>query len=193
MSLTKDLVKERRYLHVDGNNHTTTIADKAEDEVFKAYIEFAYYHTINDAVMYEKAVLISRLKEQKALFSQLSCRKRDVLNKLKVNRSNTAIALTLPQETGRSSSNSYQPDMDTITFFTLEDAFDFAYQREKNTLALYDKLQKTAHYPLSKTLFDYLKEIQFTTIEFLDAQLSIANGTSCPVMSVGVELEQVPG
>lgn len=193
MNLTKDIVKDRRYLRFNGSSYTAVIADKDEDEIFKAYIEFAYYHTINDAEMYEKAVLICRLKEQKTLFSQLACRKREVLNKLKMNRTNFTIALTPPGEIGLGSLNRYLPDMDTIHFFTLEDAFDFAYRRENKTLGLYNKLQKTTHYSMSKLLFDYLIEAQSNLIQYLDAQLSATNGGSYDPVQAGSQLEAVSG
>jgi hypothetical protein len=169
------------YPQSDGIHHAT-ISDN-EKGMFKAYFDFAWYHTINAAGMYENMVTFLKLRGQKILFSQLASRKKEVINELRMNRFGAPVPENSARCAGVSSFTSYLLDIELSPLMTLNDAFDFAYNKETNTLALYGELVKTVPSHVSiKVFFDYFIESQRNHILFLDSQLAIAKGDlNCPV------------
>lgn len=173
--LINDPATARRHLHYNGINHVT-VGDNAA-EVFKAYLNFALHHTINDAEVYDNAAANSRLSEQKKLFVQLACRKKEVIDKLKMHRSDsTFIYVAGWKQTGYSLAE-HQKEVESVPPATMNGTLNFAYQREHRTLALYEKLGKTAHLSSVRVLFDYLLESQRHQILYLTTQCAAISCT----------------
>ena len=147
-----------------------------EDELSKAYFNFAFFHSTNAAEMYENAVSVLSLPEQKSLFLQLACRKREVANKLKMERSDTVHFANSPRNNGMGSSIRYLMDPELTSRTTLKEAFDFAYTKETRTLVLYEKMSSAAHIRSTRVLFEYLLESQRGSLLYLDSQVAISNG-----------------
>lgn len=166
-------VKKPRF-HSNGF-HRVTIIDN-EDELSKAYFDFAYFHSRNAAEMYENAVAVLQLPEQKALFLQLACRKREVLNRLKMERSDTIVSGNSARKSGAGSFTKYLMDSELTPHTTLKESFDFAYGKETKTLTLYEKMSLAAYLQPTKVLFEYLIASQRSHILYLDSQLAISNG-----------------
>jgi rubrerythrin len=162
-----------QHLHFNGLRHATV--GNGEEEILEAYLAFAYYHTLNNAEKYENAAANSRLDEQKTLFSQLACRKREVAHRLKSNRSDAALLFEREKKHPNFPQEGAEIDSEVDPLFTLNNAFDFAYRREYKTLAVYEKLAKAVHIPSVRVLFDYLMESQVEHIRYLDTQVAVAN------------------
>jgi rubrerythrin len=144
-----------------------------EEGLFAALLEFAFHHIVNDAEFYENAAAYSVPGERKTIFLQMAYRKRDVINKLQMYRSEFflgrsserhAIKQTLSKNDLRKTDK--RPD-------TMNESMDFAFQKENRTLALYKKLNETMHHSATKTLFDYLIKTQQDCILFLTTQYTL--------------------
>ena len=166
-----------------------TISDD-EEKLFKPYFNFVYYHTINAAEMYENALTYLQLRSQKILFSQLACLKRDVINKLRMNRFDTIVPADSAGRANGSSFNSYLLDVELSPLTTFKEAFDFAYGKETKTTVLYEGLVKTDHPLPIKVLLNCLIESQRNHILFLDSQLGTPNGDLDHRVPAALELER---
>jgi rubrerythrin len=155
--------------------HHVTIIDN-EEELSKAYFDFAFYHSKNAAETYENAAVALKMPEQKSLFLQLAYRKRDVLNRLKMGRFAAIDFNKSAKASGAEAVVHSRSGADLTPHTTLKACFDFAYGKETRTLALYEKMSGAVHHHSIKTLFDYLIESQRGHIRFLDSQLAISNG-----------------
>jgi rubrerythrin len=176
------------YLLFDGVHPATISAD--EEELYRPYFDFPYYNTIYTAGMYENMVTFLKLRNQKILFSQLACRKREVISKLSTTRFGVWVPGDFARCAGVSSFTSYLLSVDLSPLMTLKDAFDFAYGKETKALALYGELVKTAPHVSIEALFDYFIESQRSHILFLDSQLAISKGDlDCPTPAA-LELER---
>jgi hypothetical protein len=169
--LTKNFSTTKQYLYFSGINHVS--ADDGETGVYNAYLEFAFHHSANDAEVYNNASSDSRLSEQKNLFMQLAFRKKEIADKLKMYRSDSSFAAERKQA-GPSLAKHHQ-ETASRTFTSMNDSLNFAFQRESRTLALYEKLAKTAIIPSIRKLFDYLLESQRNQILFLTTQCAAVN------------------
>jgi rubrerythrin len=176
MFTTKNSAVFNRHLHFRGINHVLTV--DSETEVFKAYIEFAFHHTEKDVEAFENAASDSALEEQKILFLHLAWMKREVIDKLKIHRRGTSSAYNA--ENGRTGTSYLERKVreELRPFTTINDAFDFAWQRENRTHALYEKLGKTAQLSSVKVLFDFLLASQRHIIIYLKTQSTVALHTS---------------
>lgn len=151
-------VLQKKQLHFSNFNRNTPPDNNIE--VFNAYLEFAYHHTLNDAEIYENARTISRLPEQKNLFIQLACRKSDVADRLRLYMSDSAIAHFTKRTPAGHALVKKIKDTESFTFPTMDDAVTFASQRESRTTAFYKKLSKTANLAAVRAMFDFLLESQ---------------------------------
>jgi rubrerythrin len=157
--------------HFRFNGISSVADDDSETGVYNAYLEFAFHRTMHDAEAYEDAARNSRSGEQKNLFVQLACRKQEVSDTLKMYRSDSSFT----NDTGKKQSvfiPSKQPQQQTDKgmFATMNDAINFAFQRENRTLELYEKMAKTAHLFSIRALFDYLLESQRHQMLYLTTQ-----------------------
>lgn len=173
MRTTSNVHKRGRFQ--SNSIHYVSIVNN-EDELSKAYFDFAFFHSSNAVEMYENAVSVLALPEQKSLFLQLACRKREVVNKLKMECSDTVHFANSPRNSGTGSSGKYRMDPELTTRTTLKEAFDFACTKETRTLALYEKMSSAAHIRLARVLFEYLLESQRGALLYLDSQVAISNG-----------------
>jgi len=173
MTAEKNMIKSARFLS-SGIHHVRVIHD--EEELSKAYFDFAYFHSKNAAEMYENAAMVLQLPDQKSLFLQLACRKRDVLNTLRMDRADTIVNITSVRKSNMGSMAKYLMDTELSPRTTLKESFDFAYGKETKTLALYQKMAAAANLGSIKALFDFLIESQRGHIQYLDSQLAISNG-----------------
>jgi rubrerythrin len=148
-----------------------TVAD-GEDGIFSAFIELAFQHTQNDSMVYEYAALHSTNPTQKILFIQLACRKIEVLNKLKMQRSDSALLRSAQQSHNGYSLSWYLKEIESAPLITMEDSMKFAIQRECRTFALYKKLEKIMLYDSTKALFEYLVNSQYALMEYLSLKHS---------------------
>jgi rubrerythrin len=162
-----------QHVHFNGIHHTTV--GNGEEEILEAYLAFAYYHSRSNAEKYENAAANSRLGEQRTLFSQLACRKREVVHRLKINRSDAALLFEMEKKSPGFPEEGSAIDFEVDPLFTLNNAFDFAYRREYKTLAMYEKLAKAVYISSVRILFDYLVESQMEHIRYLDTQVAVAN------------------
>lgn len=165
-----------------------------EQDLFKAYSDFAYYHSSNAAEMYENGAAAVQSRDEKMLFLQLACLKRDMTNKLRMDRPNEPFSFA--HSARRSDANAYARylmDVELSPRTTLKEAFDYAYDKEIKTLNLYEKMAKAAYLSSTKVLFDYLIESQRSHILFLDSQLAITNGDLNRPVPVTLELEYAGG
>jgi rubrerythrin len=167
-----------RQLRFNGIHHATISTDK--EDILNAYVQFVYHHTNNDIEMYENMASHAPLIEQKQLFLQLACRKKEVLLKLKGN-----LPVSTAGITGRygkkpaSSLTRFILDLDSMPLLTVENAINFAYWRENKTLALYEKLQESAVRDSLRLLFDVLVASGREHIDFITRY--IAGGPVHPV------------
>lgn len=185
-----NLVAEQN-LQFQGIRHATN--GNNEGELFKAYLDFAYYHLKNAAEMYENAATVLQLQQQKALFSQLACRKREVISKLRLNGYDTPADVNSTGRSGVSPFTRYLMDVELTPLMTRKEAFDFAYGKETKTLAIYEKLAGTAHLFSIKLLFNYLLESQRQHLVYLDTQMAISNGDLERLIPAELELEYARG
>lgn len=160
-----------------GIHHVKEVED--EQDLFRAYADFAFYHSSNAVEMYENGAAVVQSKDQKMLFLQLACLKRDVINKLRTDRDRSNEPFPNAQSARKSVSNPfvrYLRDVELSPQTTLKEAFNYAYGKETKTLTLYEKMARAAYIPSTKVLFEYLIESQRGHILFLDSQLAITNG-----------------
>jgi rubrerythrin len=180
-------VKRMARFQSRGIRHVRVISD--EEELSKAYFDFAYFRSKNAEKMYENAAAVLPLPEQKALFLQLACRKRDVLTTLKMDRPDTVVTYNSARQSGLGSMVKYLMDTELSPHTTLKESFDFAYDKETKTLALYEKMAGVANVRSTRVLFDFLIESQRRHIQYLDSQLAISNGDlNRPVPEMMLEL-----
>jgi len=186
--------KKPRIIYSFDSIHNETVSDSGnEEDLFKAYFDFAYNHTINAGCLYESAMHVMQSRRQKNLFLQLAYRKRDVINKLRMNWPGALVPGNSARQAGVRSFTSYLPDVGLSPLSTLKETLDFAYDKETQTLARYEKLAQTAHRLPTKALFYLLMVSQLDNVLFLDFQMSVPDEDSnCPV-SVDGELEQELG
>lgn len=173
MKTRKNTVLTARF-QPNGIHHVTII--NKEEELSKAYFDFAYYHSKNAAETYENAAGILKLPEQKSLFLQLAYRKRDVLNRLKMGRFAAVDFDKSAKASGAGAVVHSRFGVELSPQTTVKACFDFAYGKETRTLALYEKMSRAVHHHSIKVLFDYLIESQRGHILYLDSQLAIFNG-----------------
>lgn len=186
-------IKHRIIYSFDGIHYATVYDSDNEEDLFKAYYDFAYNQTINAACIYESAMNVMQSRSQKILFLQLACRKRDVINKLRMNWPGALVPGNSARQAGVRSFTSYLPDVGLSPLSTLKETLDFAYDKETQTLARYEKLAKIVHRLPIKALFDLLIGSQLDNVLFLDFQMAVPDKDSnCPV-SADWELEQVLG
>jgi len=150
-----------------------TVAD-GEKGIFAAFIEFAVRHTINDMEIYENAARNASVQNQKILFIQLSCRKKEVLSKLKLQRANYSILYSTEKLRNNGSLSRFQKKTEDVLLISFEDALNFATQRECGTLEVYKKLEKIMQLSSTKTLFEYLVKSQNSFMDFLSSQRSVS-------------------
>ena len=173
MILTREAMPTEQHVYFNGLRHATV--GNGEEEILEAYLAFAYNLTLNNAEKYETAAANSGLDEQKTLFSQLACRKREVAHRLKINRSDAALLFEMEKKHPPFPQAVTAIDLEVDPLFTLNNVFDFAYRREYKTLAVYEKLAKAVLIPSVRILFDYLVESQMEHIRYLDSQVAVAN------------------
>lgn len=161
----------------------------SDEELLKAYSDFAFYHTRNAAELYEYAAALVQSRDQKVLFLQLACRKKDVLHKLMMGRSETHLRAEAAKNGGLGPFPRFLRDAGLSLRTTLKEAFSFAYNKEAATLALYEKMANAANLFSIKMLFDYLIESERQHVVYLDSQLSITNGDLDRPAIADVELE----
>jgi hypothetical protein len=166
---------ENRQLHFNGAHTATIPAD--EEDILSAYVQFAFHRTNNEVEMYENAATFAPLLEQKQLFVQLACKKREVLLKLKTNQpvSRSTINVFSKKAPG-SSLTRYILDLDSTPLLTIEDAFNLAYWRENKTALLYEKLAASVSHHSTRELFAFLLAAQRDCIDFITRRISQA----CP-------------
>ncbi|HEX7511194.1 MAG TPA: hypothetical protein VF335_07840, partial [Chitinivibrionales bacterium] len=145
-----------------------------EKGIFAAFIEFAFRHTVNDLEAYENAAQNASERNQKILFIQLSCRKKEVFSKLKMQRADHSILHATVKSQNKGSSLRFQKKTENDILISLEDALNFATQRESGTLEVYKKLEKIMQFSSTKTLFEYLVKSQNSIIDFLYSQRSVS-------------------
>jgi hypothetical protein len=166
MVITKNPDFTAHHTQFNGINHVNV--DDHEAGIYMAFLEFALHQTIKDERVYAIVASSTSLREQKALFVQLTCLKSAVIDKIKMNRSNAALYnATEKKRTGMM----YVQILKEVQFdsmATIENAYRFALQREKKTLALYTKLAATIRLPSTETLIDYLIKSQCDHIRFLE-------------------------
>jgi hypothetical protein len=111
MVLTMEPETARQLLLFNGIHHSSE--NTSEDNILRAYVEFACHRTGNDAGMYENAASLAPLYEQKLLFLHLAGRKRETLQKLRMTRSAGPITLSSPKKASGYSLARYILDMET--------------------------------------------------------------------------------
>jgi len=148
----------------------------SEEELLKAYSDIAVYHTRNAAELYENAAALVQSRDQKVMFLQLACRKKDVLHTLMIGRSDTHLRAGALESGGLGPFPRLLMDAGLSLKTTLKEAFNFAYNKEAATLSLYEKMANAATILSIKVLFDYLMESERLHVRYLDSQLSITNG-----------------
>jgi rubrerythrin len=171
VSVENTTIARNRPLHFNGFNHVSV--DDTEAGVFEAYLEFAFHRTANDAEVYENAATSSPLSEQKNFFIQLACLKKEVADKLKVLRPEYSFIYSGGWQQSEPQSVKQDQEADYGMLATMNDAINFAFPRESKTLALYEKLSKTAHRSSVRVLFDYLLESQRHQLLFLTTQCAV--------------------
>jgi rubrerythrin len=162
---------ETRQLHLSGIHHAIIPAD--EEDILSAYVQYAFHHTNNDVEMYENAATLAPLIEQKQLFLQLACRKREILLKLKMS---LPVSSPMMKENSKkapgSSLTRYILDLDSTPLLTIEDAFNLAYWRENKTTLLYENLLSSLTHHSTRMLFDFLLAEQRDCIDFITRSIS---------------------
>jgi hypothetical protein len=177
MVLIKEDTIKKRHSNYYGINQIT-VAD-GNDGVFAGFIELAFHQTQNDVLVYEHAARHSADQKKKYLFFQLASRKTEVLNKLKIQRSEISILHAQEQSQNEHSFSRYLKEIESGPLIAIEDAFKFAIQRECRTLTLYKKLEKIMLLVSTKALFEYLVKSQYALMEFLSSQHSAAIAIKC--------------
>ena len=150
-----------------------TVAD-GEQGIFAAFVEFAVHRTISDWEVYENAGKNASSRNQKILFIQLSCRKKEVLSKLNVQRDDYSILRSTVKFRTNSPMVRFQEKIENDLFVTFEDALNFATQQACGTLDVYKKLEKIMQFSSTKALFEYLVKSQNSIIDFLNSQRSVS-------------------
>lgn len=170
MVLTMEPESARQHLLFSGIHHSS--ATTSEDDIFRAYVEFACHRTDNDAAMYENAASLAPLYEQKHLFLQLAGRKRETLQKVRMTRSAGPFTLSSLKKAQGHSLAQYILDLETTPLLTAEDACNLATRRENKTLLLYEKLLSTATHASIRGLFEMLVASQREHIGYIATQLA---------------------
>lgn len=171
MILTKESQNSKLYLHLNGSHHI--MVPDGEEDIFRAYLELAYNHSINDAEMYENAESNSLVHDSKKIFSQMACRKRETAQLLKMNRSETSIPCSGSSNFGKGTLTRYVINSFTSLPVTLEGAYDFIAKREYKTLLLYKKILKSTTHSSINVLFDFLIESQHRHIAYVSAEIPL--------------------
>lgn len=156
--------------------HRVIIIDE-KDALFEAYLEFAFFHTLHDAVRYERIAAGSHSHEWKYLFAQLACRKREVLQTLKRNRSEFVSLDFAHREKNETvlAEKEVPPQDQKSAFSTEKQVFEYIYERENRTLDLYRKMADGIRLPSVRVLFNYLIESQRGHMRFCDSRLACVN------------------
>jgi hypothetical protein len=169
-----------RHIHFRGL--TEAFAIDCEEGLFAALLEIAYHHTVNDIEIYENEVINSNQHNQKSFFLQLIFRKKDVINRLKMYRSEFYLGHATIGEHRKRSSPKNPIKKSFPSPEGVNEAFQFAFQRENRSLALFSKLKESMGHDSTKALFDYLISAQNDCILYLTTECSekelALNGTA---------------
>lgn len=149
------------------------MASAGGKEIYEAYFEFAFLHMAHDAALYQKVASTALIGEVKRMFFQLASGKKEILNKLRLNRPVAALLNYAAQTEkslvcdGRSIINTeLSPEVTPI------EAFAFAFRKENKTLATYKELEDTVHIPSIKLLVAYLRMAQMEQLRLLTTRLA---------------------
>lgn len=167
----------KRQLRYNGITQITVV--DGEEGVFAAFLEFAIKHTQNDSALYEKAVRLSNQIEQKNLFLQLGYRKNEIVCKLKMQRSDQSIMHSSEKIIYKNPQDRNRMEIDSAPLLSIEDALNFALQRECRTIEQYQKLEKIMTHDSTKALFEFLVNSQYAVLEFLSPQLASSIAVRC--------------
>ena len=156
-----------RHLYFNGITQVT-VAD-GESGVLSAFVRFAVHHTHTDAMVYENAASQCANRLQKIFFVQLGSRKREIINKLKSQVSDSSFSQYVQKLQKGFSASNYLGQIVLGPDLALEEAIRFVEERERTTLAHYQKLEKIMLHKSTKALFDYLIGSQHAVLAFLDS------------------------
>ena len=159
--------------HVQYNGILRASVSDGDSGIFSAFLQFGIHHSHNDCEVYENAARHAVDKDQKTLFVQLASRKREVINKLKSQQSDSSVLHYSERSQSGIFLSRFLKDIEPGPLTEMEDALNFVTQRERATLALYEKLEKTMRHSSTKALFDYLIRTQNECLEFLRLQWEV--------------------
>jgi len=169
MILTRKSHNSNQYVHLNGTHRIMVPTD--EEDIFRAYFELAYYHTVNDAEMYENAESIFLLHDSIKIFLQMACRKRETIQTLKMNRFEISIPYSRSNNIGKGMLTRYAINSLTTLLVTRENAYNFIAKREYKTLLLFKKILNSTTLSSITVLFDFLIESQREHIAFIAAEV----------------------
>ncbi len=161
------------------------VSDKNDDiSLFNVYLEFILYRIRMDAESYRKALTMVMGSEEKIVLLSMAARKEEMCDILILYRNYGRegwLASTFDTTT-RSLTVDYILDTDFKPFQSLIDAFHFAYRKEYESLAVFEKIGRLNLKATIRILMEGAIEHQRRHILHLDAMLSYINNVATPTV-----------
>ncbi len=150
------------------------IIDSDYDGLFGVYLEFVLYWIKSDAQCYRNMVMMLTGREEKWLLSSLVVKKMEMFDVFKESRGKEYKEWFEPAFIGNSQSGNGHgmTDFASHPIHSVEDAFYFAYRKEYQGLALFEKISRSDLGSDIRDLMESAAERQRQLILFLDEKLT---------------------
>ena len=152
--------------------------------LYNVYLEFILYWTSSDVESYHNALMTVAGRKEKNFLQCMATRKREMVRTFSVRRVNgekTWFESTVGGNTRSSEDYSIRDD-DFEPIRSLIDAFHFTYQKEYESLKLFEKVSGSNLEAAIRTLLESAAEHQRHHILYLDTMLSRVQEVALPAI-----------